>query len=152
MTPHFSLGEFTHSDTALRHSIDNALPDDRLPAATQTLEMLERIRSVLSALADRDIPMMISSGYRGEELNRAVGSRSTSDHIKASAADWTAPSFGSPYDICRALEPRVAELGIGQLIHEFGGWVHTSTRATDRPINRIITISRAGVAVGIREV
>lgn len=152
MTPHFTLAEFCRSGTAARRGIDNALPPELAPAALQTLEMLERIRKQLSEIAGRDVPVLISSGYRCPALNLAIGSSSTSDHPKASAADWTAPAFGSPRQICAALAPLVGKLGIGQLIHEYGQWVHTSTRMPALAINRVITISRAGTVPGIVEV
>lgn len=152
MTQHFSLAEFVASDTARARRIDNTLPDDLVPAATATLEMLEQIRAQLCALAGRDVPIIISSGYRSPALNSAVGSSSTSDHPKGMAADWTAPSFGSPLVICNALAPLVGVLGIGQLINERvrgGAWVHTSTRMPLVAGNRVITISDAGTVPGI---
>jgi hypothetical protein len=84
-------------------------------------------------------------------LNRAIGSGDTSDHRKAMAADFRAPSFGTPLQVCKALAPVVSVLGIGQLILEFNSWVHVSTRPSDKIINRIITISKAGTQAGIVE-
>lgn len=154
MTPHFSQAEFTRSTVAARKGLDNSLPPELVPEALRTLEMMERIRAHLSKLAGRDVPISISSGYRSPAVNLAVGSSSTSDHPKASAVDWRADSFGSPTVICRELAPMVGVLGIGQLINEFpsahGGWVHTSTRVPAKLVNRIITISTAGVSVGIQ--
>lgn len=151
MTPHFTLAEFCASDLAARRGIDNTLPATLRPDAEQTLEMMERIRGFLSNLARRDVPIVLSSGYRCPALNLAVGSSSTSDHPRASAADWTAPAFGTPAEICRALAPHVSTLGIGQLIHEFGRWVHTSWRLPMRLENQIITITVAGTTLGINE-
>jgi len=149
---HFSLAEFAASTTAARRGIDNTMPASLVPAAQDTLAMLERIRAWLSAQAGRDVPMIVTSGYRCPALNAAVGSSPRSDHLRAMAADWRAPSFGSPVEICRALAPQVGVLGIGQLINEFpgpGGWVHTSTALPMQAINRIITITSAGTVPGI---
>jgi uncharacterized protein YcbK (DUF882 family) len=151
VTPHFSLAEFCGSDIAARRGIDNALPDMLRPDAEQTLEMLERIRVFLSNIARRDVPIVLSSGYRCQALNLAVGGSITSDHRRASAADWTAPAFGTPVEICRALAPHIDILGIGQLIHEYGRWVHTSWRLPMLPDNRVITITVAGTSRGIQE-
>jgi zinc D-Ala-D-Ala carboxypeptidase len=145
---HFSLAEFTHSDTAVRLQIDNTLPLHLVPLAEQTLLMLERIRAFLSELAGRDVPMNLSSGYRCLALNWAVKSSSSSDHVIACAADWTAPRFGTSFEVCKALQPHMRELGIHQLIHEFGAWIHTSTRFTSA-INEVITISHSGTQRGI---
>lgn len=152
MTTHFSLAEFTASTRATALGIDNTLPASMMPAAMATLEMLERIRAHLSLLAGRDVPMILSSGYRCPALNAAIGSASTSDHLKAMAADWSAPSFGTPFEVCTWLAPLVANIGIGQLINERvrgGAWVHTSTRMPSLSVNRIITISSAGTVPGI---
>jgi hypothetical protein len=155
MTPHFTLSEFTASAKAAERGLDNSLPDALLPAAEATLEMMERIRAILSEKAGHDIPINVSSGYRSPAVNMAVGSSSTSDHPKACAVDWTAPSFGTPAAICKALAPFVSVLGIGQLILEFadrpnGGWVHTSTRLPSKALNRVITINSRGTSVGIK--
>ena len=146
-----------HSDVAQAYGIDNSLPDSLLPQATATAEMLERIRSLLSQIAGRDCPMLLTSGYRCMALNihPRIGSSSTSDHVRAMAADWSAPAFGSPFDVARTLAPHVSALGIGQLIYENPRpgrvWVHTSTRVPDKLVNRIISILPGRVAVGIVE-
>lgn len=152
ITPHFSLEEFTASDTAARRGIDNSLPGGLEPTAIATCEMMERIRAELSRQAGRDIPISVTSGYRSPALNRAIGSTDTSDHPRAMAVDFKAPAFGTPFDVATALAPRVSELGIGQLIHEFGSWVHVSTRRAAKDVNRIITISNRGTEAGIRRV
>lgn len=147
LTPNFTLEEFVRTS---HRNIDNDLPHDLYGNATRTCEMLERIRSFLSELAGRDIPITISSGYRCLKLNEAVGSKSTSDHVRAFAADWTAKAFGTPYEVCKALEPNVTKLGIGQLIHEFGSWIHTGVPVPINAVNRIITISKSGTEVGVQ--
>jgi hypothetical protein len=149
LTPHFTRSEFEFSNTAARRNIDNRVPAGLLPAAVETLQMMERIRAALSEAAGKPVPIRISSGYRCLALNSAIGGRRTSDHIMAAAVDWTAPSFGTPYEVCVFLAPKVTTLRIGQLIHEFGTWIHTSTRAPSKRLNRIITISQAGTVAGI---
>lgn len=114
--------------------------------------MLQRIRGFLSKQAGREVPIRITSGYRCITLNRSIGSGDGSDHVQALAADWEAPAFGSPTEICEALAPMVSSLQIGQLILEFpdrDGWVHTSARLPTKMINRVITITGRGTSVGI---
>lgn len=150
---HFTLNEFCASSTALRRKIDNRLPQDLEPQAWSTLAMLELIRAHLSDTAGKDIAVSILSGYRCLALNKAVGGASTSDHLKACAADIRAPTFGSPLDVARALAGHVDELGIGQLINEFpgpSGWVHVSTRKPAKALNRVITITAQGAVVGVQ--
>jgi zinc D-Ala-D-Ala carboxypeptidase len=146
MTPHFSLAEFTFSQTAARRGIDNNLPESLRPAAIDTLQMMEAIRHALGG-----VPVIITSGYRSPALNTAIGGSKRSDHMQARAVDFRAPAFGTPLAVCNRLAPMVDELGIGQLIHEFGSWVHVSTALPLQPVNRVITISQAGTFPGIRE-
>jgi zinc D-Ala-D-Ala carboxypeptidase len=143
MTPHFSLEEFTASDTAARLNIDNRIPDELRENALKTLQMMERIRFHI------DAPITITSGYRCEALNRAIGSKPTSDHTLAFAVDFKAPKAGTPYEIAKDLAGVIDVLGIGQLILEFGSWVHVSLARPEKTINRIITIDKTGVRAGI---
>jgi len=143
MTPHFSLEEFTASDTAARLGIDNRLPDELRENALKTLEMMERIRFHI------DAPITITSGYRCKALNGVIGSKPGSDHTLAFACDFKAPKAGTPFQIAASLAPVFKIIGIGQLILEFGTWVHVSTRIPDKVINRIITIDKDGTRAGI---
>lgn len=149
LSTHFTLEEFTQSDTALRRGIDNSLPKELMGNAISTCLLLERIRTYLSEKSGKDIPIEITSGYRCPALNMAVHSSSTSDHPKAFAADIKAPSFGTPYQIAMALKDDIDQLGIGQLIYEFGGWVHISYNMVNDQKNRVLTIDSKGIRQGI---
>lgn len=149
LTPHFSLEEFV----ATQHrNIDNTLPQGLMSNALLTLNMLERIRSYLSIVKGAPVAITISSGYRCQALNDAIGSRDSSNHRQALAVDWNARSFGTPLEVCSVLKTQVDNLDIGQLIHEFGTWIHTGVPRPDKQINRIITISSAGTVAGIQRV
>jgi zinc D-Ala-D-Ala carboxypeptidase len=152
LSPHFTLEEMTRSDVATRLGIDNDLPIVLRPNMLLLVAMLERIRR---AIGDEfgwvDAEMRVTSGYRSPELNEAVGGRPGSDHATCSAADWRIPGL-TTLDVCRFLQPRIDELEIGQLAHEYpgrGGWVHTSTVMPAQSINRVITITSAGAQHGI---
>lgn len=146
LSAHFSLEELTHTEQRM----DNSCPAELLPALTDTADMMERIRAVLSAAKGREIPIIVTSGYRSPAVNAAVGGQPKSDHVNALAVDFKAPAFGTPYDICKFLEPILDDLGIGQCIHEFGRWVHVSSKAPERSVNRVITITAAGVQLGVQ--
>lgn len=152
LSAHFSLAEFQASATADQSFIDNRVPDLLLNNARDTAAMLERIREALSAHVGRPVPMVLSSGYRCLALNRLLKSKDSSDHVRAHAADFTAPGFGTPYEICVFLAPKISALGIGQLIYERLGrsWCHVGVPTPDKPENRIITIDPNGTHVGIR--
>jgi hypothetical protein len=148
LTPHFSLAELTASTTARRLGIDNTPPPELMPRLVLTAEMLERIRTTLG------VPITVTSGYRGRQVNQAVGGVTSSDHTQGHAADIVAPGYGTPYQIAKALAPLVSVLGIGQLILEGvkgKQWVHVSTRVPDKPANRVITITDQGAQLGVQE-
>lgn len=151
LTDHFSLAELTRSGTASRLGIDNRPPADIVPNLARAAQMLERIRDHLSQLAGRDVAIHVTSGFRCLALNRAIKSSDSSAHVRGLAVDWVAPDFGTPFEICRALAPQVGALAIGQLIHEYGEWIHTGVPLPEKVVNRIITISRAGTVPGIVE-
>lgn len=119
LTAHFSLEEMTRSETAIRKGIDNNAPADILDNLTFTAMGLERIRSRLGK------PIYISSAYRSPKLNAAVGGSATSDHMQGLAADFTCPEYGSPRDVCKAIQRWKDEIGYDKLIYE-GDWVHIS--------------------------
>lgn len=146
LSPHFSLSEMTASTAAARLKLDNAPPPELLPRLVLLAEMMERIRSTLN------VPITVTSGYRSPPVNRAVGGVTSSDHTQGHAADFVAPRYGSASDIAETLAPLVSVLGIGQIILEGvkgKQWVHVSTHAPEKSINRVLTITDKGLAVGI---
>lgn len=148
LTTHFTLEELTRSSTADRLGMPNWPEADDLRRLRGTAEMLQRIRDTLGH------PVIVTSAYRAPAVNRAVGGVTSSDHVKGQAADILVPGYGSAYQVAKALAPLVSVLGIGQLILEGvkgKQWVHVSTRIPERPVNRVITITDAGVQVGIQE-
>lgn len=148
LSPHFTLAELTASNKAAQLGIDNTAPPELVPRLVLVAELLERIRSTIN------VPITVTSGYRCPKLNGAVGGVTSSDHTQGHAADILAPGFGSPTDIARLLAPLADTLGIGQLILEGvkgKQWVHVSTHTPERAINRVITITDAGVVPGIVE-
>lgn len=147
LTQHFTLAELTASSKARQLGLDNTPPPEILPRLALTAEMLERIRSTLR------VPVIVTSGYRSQAVNKQVGGVATSDHTQGHAADIVAPGYGTPLQIARTLAPMVSALGIGQLIYEHFGassWVHVSTRVPEQPVNRVITITAQGTALGIQ--
>lgn len=117
LTEHFSLEELTFSQTAARKGIDNE-PSEAVKRNLQVLaNNLERVRATLLS------PLHISSGYRSYELNKSIGGTTKSAHMDGYAADFTAPAFGNPQSVVRALKR--AMIQCDQCICE-GTWVHIS--------------------------
>lgn len=147
LSPHFTLAELTASNKAAQRGIDNAPPDELIPRMMLLAELLERVRTELA------VPVTVTSGYRCQALNMAVGGVTSSDHTQGHAADIIAPGFGTPYQIAKLLAPLVSDLGIGQLILEGvkgKQWVHISTHTPEKQCNRVITITDSGAQLGIQ--
>lgn len=124
LTEHFTLDEFTASETAARTGINNEPSDavvENLRALCQSI--LEPLRRHLGR------PVVITSGYRSAQLNRAVGGSFTSQHMTGKAADILVPGLSS-LEVCRVIEN--LNLPFGQLINEFGRWTHVSLGSTLR--------------------
>ena len=147
LSPHFTLQEAIVSETAARMGIDNRPDDVMIAALRTTAQFMERVRSVLGH------PIVVTSWYRCPDLERAItglapGRPLSGHHPKGAAVDFICPAYGSPLDVATRLSAMVDPLGVGQLIYEYGAWVHIS-RLPVAPVNRIITIDQRGVQVGI---
>jgi len=119
LSAHFTTEEASHSETASRLGINNTIPLDTLPAIKNTATGLELVRAILGK------PILISSWYRCKELNRAIRSKDTSQHIRGEAVDFICPAYGTPADICKTLVRYKNVVGWDQLILEHT-WIHIS--------------------------
>lgn len=135
LTPHFTLEEFTASQIAARFGFNNDLPADLKQNAVRTCEGLERVRTLLNSNA-----IHISSGYRCKLLNDHVGSKDTSQHRTAQAADFTCPTYGDPKTIVKTLI--ASDIPYDQVIYEFDSWVHVSF--SDSPRRQALVIDKFG--------
>lgn len=78
----FKLEEFTNSSTAKRLKIDNSPSDEVVRNIQYGVQMvLDPLRRILQT------PITITSGYRCQKLNKAVGGVANSWHTKGNAAD-----------------------------------------------------------------
>lgn len=123
LSPNFTLAELTYSDTAKANGIDNTPNAEEEFHLTVLAGVLEQIRHVCG-----DHPVEITSGFRCEALNAAVGGVPDSAHRYGRAADLVIPLCGSPLDVAEIVAEHVVDFGIDQLIYEQGGdgsrWVH----------------------------
>ena len=122
LTPHFSLAEMTKSNTAIERGISNVPRPGELEALKLLCErVLEPVREHFGT------PVIVSSGYRAPQVNRAIGGSASSQHCKGEAADFTVAGQ-SNLAVCRWME---RHLNYDQLIYEFGewGWIHVSYSA-----------------------
>lgn len=137
LSNHFTLDEFTVSQTAARRGLDNTPTPEALAALHRTALGLEMVRAMVQA------PIIITSGYRSPAVNHAVGGARTSQHTKGEAADIIAPSYGTPEDLVRAIVHH-PEMQFDQCILEFGGWCHISF-CSSSPRREALVIDRHGV-------
>ena len=123
LSKNFTLKEFTKSSTATRLAIDNTPDDVHLDNAIALFE------NVVQVVRDKFGPTIINSGYRGPELNEAVGGSETSQHCHGQAVDIECNDADNLV-IAKWIRDN---LEFDQLISEFyeegdpySGWVHVS--------------------------
>ncbi|MFT4090497.1 MAG: D-Ala-D-Ala carboxypeptidase family metallohydrolase [Asticcacaulis sp.] len=121
---YFTFEELTRSETAQGRGIDNVPKGLLLKRLSETARRMDRVRLYLGQ------PVIVTSGFRSAELNRAIGGTSGSHHVQGYAVDFKCPRFGDPMQICRAL--RDSGIRYDQLIQEFNQWVHISFAPTMR--------------------
>lgn len=129
LTEHFTLEELVASQVATRRRIDNRPGPVVLKNLYRVAELLEQVRE----LAGR--PIVVSSGYRSQQLNAAVGGARDSAHLQGLAADITAPGM-SPRQLACVI--RDSGLPFDQLICEGGAWVHIGL-AAGAPRRQVLT-------------
>ena len=131
LTEHFTLQELTASQYAARHGIDNTPPDEAIGhLMLLCVHVLEPLREILGRA------IVINSGYRCDELNRAVGGKSDSQHRSGEAADIVVPGL-TPLQVFNIA---AREVPFDQCIKEFDKWVHLSYRAVGRRDTRYIEL------------
>jgi zinc D-Ala-D-Ala carboxypeptidase len=135
LSPHFTLDEFTVSETAERLGLSNDPPLEIVAAMKHTAMGLEGARMRLGGA-----PILISSGYRSPAVNKAVGGSANSQHMTGQAVDFIAPRFGTPRQIVDALAD--SDVPYDQCILEFNRWVHLSF--SDKPRRQALVIDRTG--------
>ena len=122
LSQHFTQEEMLFSETAKREKIPN-LPTAEVSANLKKLcERMEKVRELLGGHS-----IKVNSGFRCIPLNRKVGSKDTSDHVKGLAIDFTCAQFGTPTQICQKIWD--SDIKFKQVICE-GTWVHLAIGAT----------------------
>ena len=84
LTPHFSLRELTKTKTGIEN-VPNEAQVENLRRLCGWLEQLRRRWNNL--YGEGDDPIVINSGFRSPEVNKAVGGVATSNHLTGCAVD-----------------------------------------------------------------
>jgi uncharacterized protein YcbK (DUF882 family) len=138
LTEHFTLDELTSSETAERNGWDNTPNETELANLKRLALFLEDIKTALGGK-----PIMVSSGYRGKQVNDAVGSKDSSQHRTGCAVDFRVPQL-TPDQVVKAVV--ASGLPYDQLIREFDRWTHLSIPNTPEtaPRRQVLIIDKTG--------
>lgn len=125
LLPYFTLDELTDSPTASKQDIDNT------PGAQETASLIAICKKLLTPIREHyALPMRITSGYRCEALNKAVGGAERSYHLYGKAIDFKIMGVDNLI-VARWLE--TGPLSFDQMILEYhqpnilnAGWIHIS--------------------------
>lgn len=136
LSKNFTYEEMINSATAKRLNIDNT------PSVKELGELRKLCQQVLQPIRDKyGKSITVTSGYRCEKLNKAVGGSKTSQHRYGQAADIT---LGNP-TLNKKLFNMILEMinkkeiKVGQLIDEYGyRWLHISLPYTK--VNNVLHI------------
>ena len=136
ISEHISYKEATKSNTATRLGIDNTPGDYEL---TNMQTVAEKIFEPLRVFVGG--PIKINSFYRCEELNKAIGGSSKSQHCEGRAIDLDDTFMHATN--AEMFNYIKENLNFDQLIWEFGtsenpDWVHVSYVSEDQNRNRCL--------------
>ena len=131
LSKNLSLSEVVKSNNAIRKGIDNSPNNDHL-------ESLEDVaKDIFQPLRDDLGVIYVSSGYRSDALNKAIGGSRKSQHSKGEALDLDNDNKNVAASNTEIFNYIKDNLDFDQLIWEFGtdekpDWVHVSY-TTKRP-------------------
>lgn len=122
LTEHFTLSEFVRSETATNKHIDN----------TPSQEVVDNLRALCRNVLEParmafGEPIYITSGYRCSALNKAIGGKITSQHLRGEAADLQVKGVRN----LKRLYNAIKDHGVfDQLLYETNKagakWIHVS--------------------------
>ena len=147
LSPNFTLEELCYSDTAKARKIDNTPTPLHKKILKHTCQyMLEKLRALLNEKYKeykgkkvKYVALKVTSGYRCEKLNTAVGGSNTSQHCKGEATDLEAQivytngvrvilPYNELYEDIKTWV-KAKKMSVDQCIQERSGnivWVHCS--------------------------
>ena len=144
LSPHFTLGEMTKSQAALRLGLAND------PSAEQIESLIILCTEVLEPVrAEFELPVIVNSGYRAEAVNRVIGGKGTSQHCRGEAADIEIPGVDNLiiyqwiHDADTSFDQLILEYYIE---HEPGsGWVHVSYVSRETNRRERLRLNKSGI-------
>ena len=148
LTENFKLSEFEKSEIAEREGIDNSIPFELRGHAFRLAEWLQILRARLEAFYGRQIPLVVSSGYRSRALNdhEDVQGSDTSAHCFCLAADIKAIGL-SATELWQFIRDHMKDIGYDQNIEEHGAWVHVGLSNERKRMEDLIARREKGKTV-----
>ena len=114
----FKISELIKSDAAIKNNINN------MPDINSLDNLLDLIFYCLQPIRDKiKKPMIITSGFRSNLVNKLVKGVSNSQHLKGQAADFIINGM-TPTQIIEKI--KTCNIDFDQLINEYDKWVHVS--------------------------
>ena len=135
LSPNFTLEELTHTD---HRELSNEPNESETANLKRLADFLEQVKTILGGK-----PIMVNSAFRSKAVNDTVGSKDSSQHRMACAADIRVPGM-TPDEVVRALI--AAGIGYDQIIREFDRWTHISitNQVGQIPRRQALIIDKAG--------
>lgn len=132
LSENFTLEEFVDSPTAKRLGINNN------PGKEQINNLKKLCQTILQPIRNEFGQVItVTSGYRSELLNRAVGGSKTSQHLKGEAADIICYDNKRLWELITSMINK-GVIRVGQLINERNlSWIHISLTTTSS-VNQIL--------------
>lgn len=118
LSEHFELSEFMTSQTVARRGwVWPEMPEDVLTNLRSLTQLVgEPLRTALGG-----VPIVVSSGWRFEQLNHAIGGSPRSAHLDGRAMDITVPGV----DLREVAEVVIIALeDVDKVILEHDAWIH----------------------------
>ena len=146
LSEHLSLAEVTRSESAKRRGISN-MPT---PVHIENFKLLaENIFEPIRKHFGK--PIHISSGYRSDALNKAIGGSKTSQHCAGEAIDIDMDGSTGGVTNKMVFDYIKDNLNFDQLIWEFGttsnpDWVHVSYESTGKQRKQVLRAVKSGGA------
>jgi len=135
LSKNFTFEELTITD---HRQFDNTPNASEMANLMRLAGFLEQVKEVLGGK-----PIMVNSAFRSKAVNDAVGSKDSSQHRMACAADIRVPGM-TPDEVVKAVI--ASGIGYDQIIREFDRWTHISVPNTKdmTPRRQALIIDKLG--------
>ncbi len=137
LSKYFYLDDLTKSNYADKHDIEN-IPDNE-----EVVKLKDLCFYGLDPICEHFGKLIVTSGYRSIELNKALKGAKNSQHTKGEAVDFVLKNYDH-YKACKIIE---ASFCFDQLILE-PNWIHISFKF-DENRREVLTRTNNGYVKGL---